>query len=183
MITSQPLNVASASGMPPYTFYCQHPALHQSSEVKSGSHIPTVASLLTDEQYISSWRAIQHPPVRSPPNSLDYCLQIRTIVVSKCIFTFPLSWPRSASLSLLHHSLQTYLIPASNLTQSWPPMYNFKLAPSQPPSLHAHGLQVHLPTHSITASKCISKLTQLSSSGAPHIALMHGLEVVQIYHV
>jgi len=44
MITSWPLNLASASGVPPYTIDRQQPALHESSKVKSPCHIPTVAS-------------------------------------------------------------------------------------------------------------------------------------------
>jgi len=43
-ITSWPLNVASASGVPPYTIYRHQPALHESSIVKLPCHIPTVAS-------------------------------------------------------------------------------------------------------------------------------------------
>jgi len=43
-ITSRPLNVASASGVPPYTIDCHQPALHESSKVRSPCHIPTVAS-------------------------------------------------------------------------------------------------------------------------------------------
>jgi len=39
-----PLNVASASGMPPYMIDRHQPALHESSKVKSPCHIPTVAS-------------------------------------------------------------------------------------------------------------------------------------------
>jgi len=44
MIMSWPLNVASASGVPPYTIDRHQAALHDSSKVKSHSHIPRVAS-------------------------------------------------------------------------------------------------------------------------------------------
>jgi len=44
MIRMWPLNVASASGVPPYTIDCHQPALHGSSKVKSHCHIPTVVS-------------------------------------------------------------------------------------------------------------------------------------------
>jgi len=44
MITIWPLNVASASGVPPYTIDCHQPALHESLKVRSHCHIPTVAS-------------------------------------------------------------------------------------------------------------------------------------------
>jgi len=43
MITSWPLIVASASGVPPYTIDRQQPALHERSKVKSHCHLPTVA--------------------------------------------------------------------------------------------------------------------------------------------
>jgi len=44
MIGSWPLNVASASGVLPFTIDRQQPALHESSKVKSACYIPTVAS-------------------------------------------------------------------------------------------------------------------------------------------
>jgi len=44
MITCWPLNVASASGVPPYTIDRHQPALHESLKVKAHCHIPTVAS-------------------------------------------------------------------------------------------------------------------------------------------
>jgi len=49
MIMSWPLNVASASSVPPYTIDCHQSARHVSSKVKSPCHIPTFASQLTDE--------------------------------------------------------------------------------------------------------------------------------------
>ena len=49
MITSWPLNVASASSEPPYIIDCHHLARHESSKVKSPCHIPTFVSPLTDE--------------------------------------------------------------------------------------------------------------------------------------
>jgi len=44
MITSWPLNVASASAVPPYMIDRHQPALHESWKVQSHCHIPTVAS-------------------------------------------------------------------------------------------------------------------------------------------
>jgi len=44
MITSWPLNVASASSVPPYTIDRHEAALQESSKVESCCHIPTVAS-------------------------------------------------------------------------------------------------------------------------------------------
>jgi len=49
MITSWPLNVASASGVPPYTIDRHQPALSDSSKVKWHCHITTVGSWLTDK--------------------------------------------------------------------------------------------------------------------------------------
>jgi len=49
MITSWPLNVVSASGVPPYLIDRLQPALHLSSKVNSPCHNPTVGSQLTDE--------------------------------------------------------------------------------------------------------------------------------------
>ena len=44
MITSWPLNAATASGVPPYMIDRHQPALHESSKAESPCHIPTVAS-------------------------------------------------------------------------------------------------------------------------------------------
>ena len=44
MIRSWPLNVASASGVPPYTIDRHQPALYETWKVQSPCHIPTVAS-------------------------------------------------------------------------------------------------------------------------------------------
>jgi len=49
MITSWPLNVASACVVPPYTIHRHQPACHESSKWKSACHITTFASPLTDE--------------------------------------------------------------------------------------------------------------------------------------
>jgi len=44
MIMSWPLNIASASGVPPYMIDRHQPALYESWKAKSPCHIPTVAS-------------------------------------------------------------------------------------------------------------------------------------------
>jgi hypothetical protein len=49
MIMSQPLNVASASGAPPYTIESPQQARHESPKVKSPCQIPMVASEQTVE--------------------------------------------------------------------------------------------------------------------------------------
>jgi len=44
MITSWPLNVVSASGVPPYMIDCHQLALHERSKLKSPCHIPTAGT-------------------------------------------------------------------------------------------------------------------------------------------
>jgi len=48
MITSGPLNVVSACGVPPYKIHCHHPARYVSPNAKSRCHIPISTSQLTD---------------------------------------------------------------------------------------------------------------------------------------
>jgi len=106
MITSSPLNVASASGVPPCTINCHQPASHDSSKAKSPCHICTFPSPLTDESSLSTRHTIHRPCSSTRPISLDHSVQI----------VCPMS--------------------------------------------HYYGLQVHLRTFSIAASKCISKYAQ-----------------------
>jgi len=79
MIMSGPLNVASASGMPPYKINCHQPALHQSSKVKSPRHIPTIAS--SCNQLMNRVWIPGAPPI----NQLQVLLQSHSIMGSKCI--------------------------------------------------------------------------------------------------
>jgi len=162
--------------MPPYKIDRHQPAFHESSQLNSPCHILSVASQLTDEQSLSTWRAVHRPPLSTRPISLDYGLQVhlqtRTITDSKC------KSPNSHDRGLKVH-LQTRTITASKCISEFPC--------SRPPSaslssLHL-GLQVHLQTRSITASKCISEFTRSSSSGAPRIADYHRVLPVQIYRV
>jgi len=147
MITSWPLKVASASGIPPYTSDRHQPALHESSKVKSPCHIPTVVSWLTDEKSLSTWRAVHRPPPKDlsglawlrPPSSHDHGHQC-------------------ASPSWLDHGLQVHL-----QTRSIPAyMYISKLARSRSWSASSssldQGLPVYLHICSNTAYKCTSKL-------------------------
>jgi hypothetical protein len=48
-IMSWPLNVASASSVPPYMIDRNQPARHECSQIKSPCHIPTFARQLTYE--------------------------------------------------------------------------------------------------------------------------------------
>jgi len=108
------------------------PALHPSTASKYSSSLP------------------QSRPPSVSPNSLNQGLQVhlqtRSITASRCISSLaPL---RSASSH--GHGLQVHI---------------FKLARLRPPSVSPnsldHCLQVHLQTHSITASKCISNVARL----------------------
>ena len=65
--------------------------------------------------------------------------------------------------------LQTRSIMASKFAQSWPP--------SASPNSLDHSLQVPLQTHSITAFKCIFKLTRLRPPSASPKSLDHGLQL------
>jgi len=167
MITGWPLNVAWASGVPPYRIDCHQPAPHQSAQVKSPCHIPTFASQLTDEWSLSTRRAMhQAPPsgcrisldriLRSlSPTSHDYGRQVRLIMASKCISQLARSRSRSASGSSLDFGLPVYLqIHSVTLCKCISTLTRF-----QTPSSHDHGLQVHLQPCSIMISECISKFT------------------------
>jgi len=66
---------------------------------------------------------------------------------------------------------------SSNFARSRPPKCITKLACLQHPSSHDHGLLVHLPTHSIMACKCVSKLARSWSRSAYLSSLDHGLQV------
>jgi len=76
-------------------------------------------------------------------------------------YTFPQLWVNKWMESQLASRLPPELPPPD-----WPP-------PSTPPISLGHGLQVHLDTRSITASKCISKLGRFR----PPNSLNHDLEV------
>jgi len=147
MITSWPLSVASASGVPPYMIDRHLPAWHESSKVKSSCHIPTVVSWLTDERGLSTRHTVNRPPPSTRLNSLN-------------------------------HGRQVYLHSRSIMAPEW----NSKLTGSWPPNLLDYGLhiptilasQVHFQIHSITASKCISKLPQSRPRSASISSLDHG---------
>ena len=127
-------------------------------------------------QWIESQLPSRLPPNRLPPSTppipLDHSLQVhlqtRSLTSSECMSKLPRSWPPSASSEFtisgppsaspnsLDHGLQVYLqtrlITACKFATSWPPC-------ASPNSLHP-GLQVHLWVHSISVSRCISKLAQ-----------------------
>ena len=188
------LNVASASGVPPYKIDWHQPALHQSLKVKSPCHIRMGASYcqslmnrviaqstppidrLQSRSIMASKSISKLPRLQPPsasPNSLNHGLQVRTTIVSKYISK--LAWLRPTSGSLrsldlgLQGRLQIQLITESNciseFSRSWPP--------SASPDTLDHGIQLHLSVHSISASTCISKLAW---SGPP-IASLSSLDL------
>jgi len=53
------------------------------------------------------------------PVSLDYCLQVRTIMASNCISKLARSRPPSASLSSLDLSVQVHLLTCSIMASKW----------------------------------------------------------------
>jgi len=135
-------------------------------------------------------------------DSVDYGLQVSTIIASKCISkltgfrppcwhnyslqlhlqihsnmacTVAWQWPPTASSILLNYGLQVHPTMACK--------YILKLARLWPSSLHNDDVQVHLQTGSITASEWMSEFTLSSFSGAPQIALKHHLHPVHIYYV
>jgi len=72
-------------------------------------------------------KLIQSQAPNESPNSLDYRLQVHTIMASKCISILAQSWSQSVSPSSLHHGVHMYvqllLITTSRclskLPQSW----------------------------------------------------------------
>jgi len=108
---------------------------------------------------------------RPPSSSLGY-----TILASKCISKLAASRPPSASLSYTISGFKSI----SKLARSWPPSASLSSTRSWPPSTSPNslnrGLQVHLPVHTMMASKCISKLSQSASPGAPVITLQYRLQ-------
>ena len=158
MMSSRPLNVASASGVPPYTIDRHQPGLHESSMIKSPCHIPMVASQITDEQSPSTQRAVHQLPPNTRPNSLDYGPRTRNMTASKCISIVSLLWPPSSH----DHGLQVHIC---------------KLAWSRPPSVSPNSLNHGIPVRTIMASKYIYTLTRSWPPSASPNSLNHSLQV------
>jgi len=180
MITSRPLNVAPASGVPPCTIDRHQPALHESTKVKSCCHIPTVASCLTDESSLCTRCGVHRPPPCTHPISLDHGLQVhfptRLITASKCISKLARLRPAGFHEHGLQVHLQTRSITISGCISKsiWTRPRSVSLN-----TLDSH-LQEHLQTRSITASEYLSEFTPSSFSGAPRIAIKHRPQAVQI---
>jgi hypothetical protein len=149
---------------------------------------------------VSTWRAVNRPPVRTHSHSLDCGLQLLTIIASKCIPNVAQIRPPNALKYGLQVYLQHCLIAASkcisNRRPFWPPYslnhhlqvrlkpcsimpskFTLSWPPSLSPSLLNHDLGVHLSVHLITLSKCICKDARLLPSGASSNLLDHCLSV------
>jgi len=199
MITSWPPDVASACGMPPSMTDRHQRAFHESSMVKSHSDSCELTNWWKESQHAarlpstaskySSKLARLRPPsshnhrlqvpisklARSRPpsisaNSLDYSLQLRTIMASMCIYTLAWSRPPSASPNLLNHNLQVYVytrpITASKFTRSRPP--------SASPNSLDHGLRVYLWVYLIVIFRRTLNCTQALPAASPDIPCVDG---------
>jgi len=189
MIPSWPLKVTSAFRVPPYMIDRHQPALQDISNVNSHCHIPTVASKLTEQNSLTTWRTIHWLPLSIRPNSLNHGIQVRTILASKCITKLA----RLGPLNSLAHGLQVYLPTRMIMASKCIP----KLARLRPLNRLDHRLQLYhqtctipasmftqlwppcayLQTRSITASKCISIVARLWPSSASPKSLNYSLQV------
>jgi len=92
---------------------------------------------------ITTCKFAQSRPPSVSPNSLHYCLQVCTIMASKCISKLAQSRSQSASLSSLDQGLQVYL-QIRSITAS---KYISKLARSCPRSVSLSSLDGHYQAH------------------------------------
>jgi len=129
MIRCWPLNVASASGIPPKTIDRHQPALHESSKGKLHCHIPTVVTEQTDESSLRTRPAVHRQPLSTGAISLCHSPQVHvqshSITASKCITTVARSGHLCSHDHGLKVHLQTRLITSSKcipkLALSWSP--------------------------------------------------------------
>jgi len=202
MITSWPLNVASASSVPPYLI--ETPSARSPWELNckvtvSHSHgceltnrrfvsQHPVRRPSTASRYLSTLARL--PPPSASPNSLDYGLQTRSITASRYISKLACLRPPSSH----DHGLQVHI---SKLARSQPPCvspnlldYSLQvrkimtsqcintLAWSWPPSASPksldHGLRVYLWVHSIVTFRRTSKCSQAPPAASPDIPCVDG---------
>jgi hypothetical protein len=105
--------------------------------------------------------------VRNAPSidCLPVLVQTSSIMASKCISKLARSRPPCESPNSLDYGLQVCMIMASKCIS---------------PNSLDRGLQVHLQTHSIMASNCISKLAQSQPSNVSLHSPDYGLQVRMI---
>jgi len=142
------MNVASASGVPPYMIDRHQPARHVSTKAKSPCHIPTFANQLTDEWSLSTRRAVHRPPPSTRPillhHGLQGYLQTHSIMIPECISKFTRSRPPVASLSSLDLGLQVHLLTGSITACKSITQYALLPPPSASPNSLDHSLGMHL---------------------------------------
>jgi len=161
MITSWPVNIASASGVHPSTINRHQPAHQDSLKVIRHCHIPMVAWQLADEYTLNTWRAIQWPPPGTCQMLLDSSPEVlvatRSITASKCM-----SQPAPLlATSLHHHDLQVHLQTHSIMVSTCISQLTLLWPPSVSPNSLNYGLQVYLQTCAFLATKCIIELARL----------------------
>jgi len=163
----------TGSKITPYLAQSRLPSTRPTS-LNHGLQVYLQTCSIKASQGISS--LVRSRPRSVSPDSLDYSLQVCTIMAFKCIPILAKSRPSSASPNSLDRGLQVYLqtrsITACKFAQSWPPSaspnsldYGLKVSmiltsKSICPNSLDHGLQVYLQIHSITSSKCISKVAR-----------------------
>jgi len=92
-----------------------------SSKDTSQCHIPTVASVLTEEMSLCTRRAVHRLSTNTYPNSLHYGLQVRKIMASNGISKLAQLLPQNSLDHRLHVYLQTCTIMAAKFARSRPP--------------------------------------------------------------
>ena len=107
------------------------------SSLDHGLQMNVQTWMITDSMFSQSC----HPS--APPNSLDSCFQVRTIMHSKCISKLARSLTRSASLCIFDHDLQVYLQIRSITTSKC----ISKLARSRSRSVSLSALDPHFQAH------------------------------------
>jgi len=149
------------------------------SLVNYGDQVHLQTHSITASEWIT--KLAQSQPPCSSPNLLNhgnYDLPVHLLSHSIMASKFGRLSPPSAYPNLPYHGFQVHKIIAfkcnSKLIRLRPP--------SASPSSFDFGLQVHLHTWSMTAGKCDSKFSSVSSLAAPWIALKHRLQPGEIYH-
>jgi hypothetical protein len=151
------------------------------------------------------WNLNRSRPPSLHDHGLQVHLQTRKIMASKCISVLNMI-SASEGIHKLARSQPPIASPSPPISQPPCAYLNYSISASkchskppgsQPPSrslsstrfrpprafrnLRDHGLQVHLPVHTITASNCISKFSQSESPGAVANTLQYQLLPVWPY--
>jgi hypothetical protein len=160
MIKRRILNVASASGVPPYMIDPHQLAHHDSQSLSI-----MASKVYLHTRSVTAFNFTPSSPPRAYPTLLDYSLQVHlqtcSITTSKGIYKHPPLRPLSAFPNLHDHGLQVHFHTCSIAISGRISM----VTRSRPQRVCAntvdYWLQVHLQTRSITALKCVSEFTRL----------------------